>query len=175
MKAEIEDYIRTLPVKSAFFHPASFMQNFHSRMGPRPVGDGTYAMANILKPTTPIPLIDVVDDTGKFVGSILAEPDKYQGQVFSAATRLYTFQEITEIMSKATGKTVRYNELPVDVYRGFMRPGFADPMVQMMLLIRDYGYYGPEQEQKVEWTAKQARGKLTTLEDYLAKNPLTLE
>jgi hypothetical protein len=37
------------------------------------------------------------------------------------------------------------------------------------------GYYGPDTEAKVSWTAKQARGKLTTLEEYFEKCPLVLE
>jgi uncharacterized protein YbjT (DUF2867 family) len=41
-KAEVEEYIRTLPIKSAFFAPGSFMQNFGSNMAPHPTSDGTY-------------------------------------------------------------------------------------------------------------------------------------
>jgi uncharacterized protein YbjT (DUF2867 family) len=33
-KAEVEDYIRTLPIKSAFFAPATFMQNLSGMIGP---------------------------------------------------------------------------------------------------------------------------------------------
>ena len=44
-----------------------------------------------------------------------------------------------------------------------------------MLYIRDFGYYGAETSPKVEWSAKNARGKLTTLEEYLKENPVKLE
>ena len=174
VKAEIEDYIRTQPMKSAFFAPGSFMQNFSHFMGPRPAGDGTYAIANFVKPETQLPLIDTVDDTGKYVGAILNEPEKYEGQVFSAATRLYSYSEIVETMSKASGKTVNYKQLPLNVWSSFLPAQSADYMVDMFLWIQDYGYYGPKTEELVDWTAMQARGKLTTLDEYLAKCPLHL-
>ena len=175
VKAEIEDYIRTQPIKSAFFAPGSFMQNFGHFMGPRPAGDGTYAIAHFVKPETKLPLIDTVDDTGKYVGTILAEPEKYEGKVFSASTRLYSYSEIVETMSKASGKTVNYKQLPLNVWKSFLPAESADYLVDMFLWIQDYGYYGPQTEELVQWTAKQARGKLTTLEEYLVKCPLHLQ
>ena len=175
VKAEIEDYIRTKPMKSAFFAPGSFMQNFNHFMGPRPVGDGTYAIANFVKPETQLPLIDTVDDTGKYVSAILANPDKYEGKVFSSSTRLYTYREIVETMSKSSGKTVHYKQLPLDVWKSFLPAESADYLVDMFLWIQDYGYYGPQTEELVNWTAKQARGDLTTLEEYLVKRPLNLQ
>ncbi|ELR18519.1 uncharacterized protein ACA1_045620 [Acanthamoeba castellanii str. Neff] len=179
-KAEVEEYIRGLPLNSAFFSPGGFMKNFHTVMAPRPVGDGTYTLANMLKPTTQLPLIDIAGDTGKFVGAILAEPDKYAGATFVAATRLYSMDEIAQTISEATGQTVRYTELPEEVFRGFMTGSdgssqLADNMVEMMALYRDHGYFGPRQRELIEWTTQQARGKLTTLAEYLAKNPINLK
>lgn len=175
VKAEIEEYIRAQPMKSAFFAPGSFMQNFTHFMAPRPAGDGTYAIANFVTPETQLPLIDIVDDSGKYVGAILAEPDKYQGKVFSASTRLYSYSEIVKTMSKASGKTINYKQLPLNVWSSFLPAESKDYMIDMFLWIQDYGYYGPQTEELVDWTAKQARGKLTTLEEYLAKRPLHLE
>ncbi|KAI9754394.1 MAG: hypothetical protein M4579_004732 [Chaenotheca gracillima] len=175
-KAEVEAYIRTLPIKSAFFAPGSFMQNFtNMMMTPQPMGDGTYAIANVVTPQTQLPLIEITADTGKYVGAILAEPDKYEGKVFAAATKLYSFEEIVEAMSKATGKTVKYNQLPESVMRGFLPPAAAEDLIQMFYWFQDYGYYGPQSKELIEWAAQNARGKLTTLEEYLVKNPLVLQ
>ena len=174
-KAEVEEYIRTLPIKSAFFAPGSFMQNFSSNMAPRPVGDGTYAISGFVSPKTKLPCIDTVGDTGKYVGAILAEPDEYEGKVFSASTDVWTFEEIAEAMSKASGKTVKYNQLPLDVWRGFLPKGSEGNLVGMFQWLEDFGYFGPNTDEKVAWTAKQARGKLTTLEKYFEKNPLKLQ
>lgn len=175
-KGEVEDYIRSLPIKSSFFAPASFMENYHEVFIPRPTqdGSGTYNIATMMKPDVPIPHIAAILDSGKYVGAILADPDKYEGKTFSAATTFYTFNEVVEAMSKACGKTVKYVQLPVDVFRSFMPPERAEVMVDMVMYFEEYGLYGPNAKRLVEWTAKQARGKLTTLDEYFKLNPLQL-
>ena len=174
-KAEVEEYIRGLKIKSAFFAPGSFMQNFASNMAPNPAGDGTYAMANFVSPQTKLPCIDTVDDTGKYIGAILANPDEFEGKVLSASTDTWTFEEIAQVMSKASGRVVKYNQLPLEVWKGFLRPGSEGNLVGMFQWIEEFGYYGPETESKVKWTAGKARGKLTTLEEYFEKFPLCLQ
>ncbi|KAF2186752.1 NAD(P)-binding protein [Zopfia rhizophila CBS 207.26] len=176
VKAEIETYIRGLPVKSAFYAPGSYMQNFFDQMAPQPApaNDGTYVVANLCSSDTQLPLIDVTD-TGKWVGAILAEPEKYEGKFLAAAERLYSFKEITEIMSRVSGKTVVYQQVPDEVFKGWLPEAFREQLSEMMVHIREYGYYGPKMKEEVEWAAKQARGELTTLGEFLKKNPLKLE
>ncbi|KAI8597763.1 NmrA family transcriptional regulator [Dissophora ornata] len=175
VKYDIEQYIRSLPIKSAFFAPGFFMQNFGTVWPVLPVGDGTYAISNIVTPDTKVALIETVSDSGKYVGAILAEPDKYEGKTFSAATSLYSYEEIVQAISKATGKTVKYNQLPVSVFHGFLPPSAADYLVDMSLYLQDFGTYGPQTEELVGWSAQNARGKVTTLEEYLVKNPIQLQ
>lgn len=62
VKAEIEAYIRSLPVQSAFFAPASFMQNLTGRSAPRPAQEGSgadYVMVDMLPGDARVPYIDV--------------------------------------------------------------------------------------------------------------------
>lgn len=173
-KAEVEEYIRTLPIKSAFFAPGSFMQNFSSIMKPHHGGNGTYMLANVLAPDSKLPLIDI-EETGKYVGPILADPDAFEGKIIAGATRLYTMQETVEIMSKCTGKKVVYKELSEEVFRSFLPANVVEYMVHMLLYIRDFGYYGTGTQELVDWSAANARGSLTTLEEYFAKHPLQLD
>lgn len=174
-KAEIEEYIRSLPVKSAFFAPGSFMQNFSTHLVPRPspAGDGTFVIANIGNNDTLYPLIDITD-TGKWTGAILADPEKFEGKFFAAAERLYTMPEACELISKCTGKTVKYQQLPDEVLKGFFPEAIREQMYEMWAFVRDFGYYGSDMKEQVEWTAKQARGKLTSLEEFLNKEKYTL-
>jgi len=172
-KAEIETYIRGLPVKSAFFAPGGFMQNFSTMEAPQPVGNGTYMMANIMTPESVVPLIDI-HETGHWVGAILAEPDKYAGKVFAAAEGLYSKQQIAEIISQKSGKTVKYQQIPVDVFKGFLPPMLGDDISSMWQYIEDFGYYGPDSKEKIAWTKAQVRGKVSTFGEYLEKNPLKL-
>lgn len=174
-KAEVEEHIRALPIRSAFFAPGSFMQNFSGMMAPRPVGDGTYAIASVAAPQTQLPLIDITSDAGKFVGTILAEPEKFEGKVLSSAARLYTMEEIVQIISKETGKTVRYTQLPESVFRGFLPPHGADHLVQMLLYFQDVGYFGPNTKEAVEWTLRNVRAKPTLFEEYIARRAPILD
>jgi uncharacterized protein YbjT (DUF2867 family) len=60
-KAEVEDYIRALPIKSAFFAPGSFMQNFGSNMKPR-ARQGTGPMCwQTLSLPTPSCLLSILE------------------------------------------------------------------------------------------------------------------
>ncbi|KAF9437923.1 hypothetical protein BGZ76_010553 [Entomortierella beljakovae] len=165
-KAEVEDYIRTLPIKSAFFAPCFFMQNFCSIMAPQRTEDGTYVISNIVSPQTELPLINIIGDGGKYIGAILAEPEKFEGKVLTAATEIKTFEEVAQVISKATGKTVKYSQIPESVYRGFLPPSMADELIDMLLFYQDFGYSGPRTRELVEETAKTARGKLTTFEEF---------
>jgi uncharacterized protein YbjT (DUF2867 family) len=169
-KYDVEQYIRSLPIKSAFFAPASFMQNFSTNMAPHPMGDGTFALANVIRPESKLPLIDTEGDSGKYIGAILVEPEKYEGKIFSAATDFYSMEEIVQTMSRVSGKTVKYNQIPVEVFKGFLPPDMADCVTEMLLYIEEFGYYGSESKERVAWTVENARGKLTTLEEYLTKN-----
>ncbi|KAG0286496.1 hypothetical protein BGZ98_005056, partial [Dissophora globulifera] len=72
-------------------------------------------------------------------------------------------------MSKATGKTVKYHQLTAEVFKSFFPPGFGDTVVSVLQYIQDYGYYGPQSVELVEWSAQNARGKLSTFDEFLAR------
>ncbi|KAL4983050.1 hscarg dehydrogenase [Aspergillus falconensis] len=177
-KAEVEAYIRTLPIRSAFVAPGCFMSNFHESMAPHPdphsAKEGVYALAMPVPPETKLPLIHTYGDLGKWVAAILEDFDAYEGKVLACATKLYTLTEAVEIISRQSGKEVVYKQVPVDVWKGFLPPLMADPVAEMLQYFYEYGYYGKDTETKVHWSAAQAKGVLTTLEEYLATHPLRL-
>jgi hypothetical protein len=61
------------------------------------------------------------------------------------------------------------------VFKGFMPEGMREALYEMWAFMRDYGYFGNDMKEQVEWTVQQARGKLTGLEEYLRKVEYTLE
>jgi uncharacterized protein YbjT (DUF2867 family) len=176
VKAEIETYIRTLPIKSSFYAPGSFMQNLYTSMAPRPSwsGDGTYILPSLCNADTLLPLIDITD-TGKFVGAILAEPDKYEGKFFAAAEGLYSYSQMAEILSKVTGKEVKFQKVDDEMFKSFLPEGFREQLYEMMVHCRDYGYYGENMKADVQWASEQAKGHLTTLEEFLTRENFKLE
>lgn len=174
-KAKVEQYIRGLPIKSAFYSPGFFMENFQSLsfLAPQQAPDGTWIMARHNSPKAQLPMIDAVGDTGKFIGAILAEPDKYEGKMFCAAAALYSLEEVVTTMSKATGKTVVYKQIPLEDFKNSLSFG-NDIFVEAFSYPEEFGYFGPDSEKSIIWAAENARGRLSTFEEYLAAHPLQL-
>jgi uncharacterized protein YbjT (DUF2867 family) len=174
-KAKIEQYIRGLKIKSAFYSPASFMENFQAQtfLAPREAPDGTWILARNTSPQTQFPLIDAVGDSGKFVGAILAEPEKYEGKTFCGAAAIYTLEEIAAIMSKATGKTVIYKQVSNEEFKKSL-PFMADLFAEGFSFGEEFGYFGPDSKELIDWAVKNARGRLSTLEEYFEAHPLQL-
>ncbi|KAL8644231.1 MAG: hypothetical protein Q9210_007360 [Variospora velana] len=175
-KAQAERYIRTLPIKSAFYSPGFFMENFHAMpfLAPRPAGDGTtWVLERHTSPQARVPLINASGDTGKFIGAILADPDRFEGKTFCAATKLYSWEETAAAMSEATGKRVVARQVPVQEFRA-MTPFAPDEFVETFGFGAEFGYYGEETEGLVAWAAENARGRPLTLEECLKAHPLQL-
>lgn len=175
-KAKAERYMRGLPIKTAFYSPAGFMSNFNTFpvFSPKKSSDGSWVLTTCLGPKSKVALVDVVGDTGKFIGAILAEPDVYEGKTFCAATAFYSYEEITAIMSKASGKTVVIKQIPTEDFKKSM-PYAADVITESFCSMDEFGYWGSDSEDLVAWAGKHARGKLTTFEEYLEANPLQLQ
>ncbi|KAF9974693.1 hypothetical protein BGZ73_001851 [Actinomortierella ambigua] len=187
-KYEMEQLIRALSashgIQSTFFSPAVFTQNLHGWLRPRPLHrEGksttttTFAIHAPYFPTTVYPWTDVTADTGKWVAAAVENPSEYDGQVFCAATRVYSMEEIVQAVSRATGKTVVLESLSEDEYRKQHPPAAHDALYAMTRFLNEFPYYGPDQEAKMQWAQEQARpfGELSTIEDYLARNPLILD
>lgn len=175
-KAKAEQYIRSLPIKSAFYSPGSFMENYQAIpfLSPQLAGDGTWVLAHHISPKTRFPLIDATRDTGKFIGAILAEPDKYEGTTFHAAVALYSLEETAALMAKATGQIVVYKQISTEDARKSI-PFGADSFIELYSFIEEFGGFGsPEPEKLVAWATENVRGKLTTFEEFLKANSFHL-
>jgi len=174
-KAKVEEYIRGLPIKSAFYSPGFFMDNFVAQpfLSPRKESDGTWALVRHISGKTRLPYIDAVKNTGNFVGAILAEPEKYAGKTFCAAQAHYTLEEQAALISKTTGKTVVYKQVSAEEFKNSL-PVMAELFTEAFTALEEFGYWGPGSEKLVAWAIENSRGALTTLEEYFQENPLQL-
>ena len=174
-KAKVEQYIRGLRIKSAFYSPGVFMENFQSIpfMAPQKAPDGTWVIARHNSPEAQLAMINATGDVGKFVGTILAEPEKYKGKTLCAAVAFYSLTEVAAIMYKATGKTVVYKQISLEDFKNNLSFG-QDIFAEVFSFLEEFGYFGPNSEKLVGWAAGNARGKLTTFEEYLEAHPLQL-
>jgi uncharacterized protein YbjT (DUF2867 family) len=151
-KAEVEQYIMKLSIKSIFLVSGSFMQNFNTNRKSQLVDDSTYMLANIISPCAKLPLINI-EGTSKYVAAILANPDQFEGKVLAGATQLSTMEEIVQIISESSGKEVASNQLPGSVFRNFVPPTIVDYLFDILLYIQDFGYCGSRTEDLVAWSA----------------------
>lgn len=176
-KAKAEQYIRGLPIRSAFFAPGAFMDNItpHSLFAPKLGSDGSWAISLSASPQMQLPMINAAGDSGKFVGAILAEPDKYEGNTLRAATALYSMDQIAASLSKMSGKTVVYKQDPSGAALSNFPPMAADLFTDYFAYGSEFGYFGPGTEESVASAASHARGKLSTLDEYLQAHPFKLE
>lgn len=174
-KAKIELYIRDLPIKSAFYSPGFFMENFESQpfLNPQKTPDGTWVLYRSTPPETLYPYIDAVGDSGKFIGAILAEPEKYEGKTFCAAQAFYTMEDIAAILSKTTGKKVIYKQVSRMDFKKTI-PFLPEVLDEAFAALSEFGYWGKDSEKLVAWAAENARGRLTTLEEFFTAHPLQL-
>ncbi|KAL8743543.1 MAG: hypothetical protein Q9184_008099, partial [Pyrenodesmia sp. 2 TL-2023] len=120
-----------------------------------------------------VPLIDAVGDSGKFIGAILGDPDKFEGKTFCAATALYTWEDVAAIMSRVTGKTVFAQKITLEDFKK-STPFAPDIFAETFSSGEEFGYYGPDSEKLVAWAADNARGRPSTLEEFLQVHPLQL-
>jgi hypothetical protein len=174
-KYEVEQYIRKLPIKSSHFVPAHFYQNIHTQYKPKPLGDGVYGMVNFFSSETAVPYIDIAEDTGKWVGPMLANQDKFAGKAVACATEMYTQTQVAEAMSRSSGKTIRHVQVPLEEWESHVPDGIRKMISEMWQYIGDIGYYGAKQQDELEWGRQQAKGKLTDIDEYLKREPLLLD
>lgn len=148
-KAHIEQYIRKSGLPASFFMPGFYMSNIPGgmfRQAP-PNNDWTFALP--IPGSTPIPLLNTADDTGKFVKGILNNREKTLGKRIYGATDYYTIDEIVKEFKEQypeAGKTAKSAELPHDVFKGIMmKTGApeksAEELLQNMRLMNEFGYY----------------------------------
>ncbi|CAK3983495.1 phosphotransferase enzyme family [Lecanosticta acicola] len=107
-------------------------------------------------------------------GAILAQPDEYAGKTFCSSSFIYTILKITETTSKACGKPVRCKQVPKDVFCKLLPGTNRDTLLNMFCYFEYCGYYGYDSKQLVDWAATHARGKVSSFEQSLQREPLSV-
>lgn len=150
-KWKVEEYVRSLGLPATFLRPAFFMDNFNwSRDA---VMGGTFSSMG-LDADKPLQLI-AADDIGVFATLAFDNPQKYIGQGIELAGDELTEVQITEVMSKVTGKKVEL---------GPAGPPMNDDVAAMFTWFNDAGY-----EADIP-ALKKAYPDLMNLETWLRKN-----
>lgn len=159
-KADVEEYIRSLPIRAAFYRPGWFMQNqltFSKPVREEGDRDGTYVL-KVLFPGceahTLVPLVDN-EDIGKYLQPFLDDTEKYDRVGLTACSAFVTPVQMCEVWSRVTGRVVEF-EKKGDGVGGTDGDG-------------DSWYYGEGSKKAMEWTLAQMEEKATSWEEFVGR------
>jgi len=163
IKAELEEYAKSLHLPATFVQPASYYENFLNVFMPRrdedgnlyfgfPQGDTKLAMTS-------------VEDLGGVVKAVFRHPAEYIGRVVGVVGDDRTFAEYTDMMSRVLGRRIYYVYIPHEEYAGLDFPG-AEEIANMFEVRR---LFIPEQRVKMI-ESYALNPSMQPFERWLAKN-----
>ena len=125
-KGGVENYLDEIGVPNTSTRYSFYYENFIS-FPPQKNDDGTFTMTWPMKGA-----MDTVcvADGGPAVAAIFDNPGEYIGKKVGLSGDKMTMSEYAAIVTKVTGKTLKYNEVPYDVFAKFPFPG-ADALAVM--------------------------------------------
>jgi len=111
-KYEVEKYIAKVGVRATILAPVSFMENLY--FAKEQLAKGIYAAA--LPPTRALAQVAVVD-IGAVAVRLLEVAGRFTGKRFDLASDELTGNDALAILSRVTGRSFDYYQIPLDVIR----------------------------------------------------------
>jgi hypothetical protein len=164
-KALVEDYLRTLPLRSSFIQLAFFYSNFLEYYVPRPEADGSLSFAVYLPPDARVPFVDPLTATGPAVLALFDDPQAYDGRTLPVIGEVLTAREIVDTFVRVTGRRAHYTSAYAreDLLRNFPAFGADEWLVRelvgMVTYAVEYGYYAADRD--LAWSRRIDPGALT--------------
>jgi uncharacterized protein YbjT (DUF2867 family) len=103
-KTRIEEHVRTLPITTTIIRPAGFMETL--MMPGSGLDEGRFSF--FVRPDQPIQLV-AVEDIGKVVAAIFADPERFGGVTLEVASDKVTGHEIEIALTEAAGHPIVYS------------------------------------------------------------------
>lgn len=135
-KGEADQFFADAGVPTTYLLASFYWDNFiHFGSGPKKGPDGTYLLT---LPIGQAPMAGVAaEDIGGVAYGIFKAGPSLAGARIGVAGEHLTGDQMAAALTKALGKTVRYNEVEPAVYRSFGFPG-ADDLGNMFQFYRDF-------------------------------------
>lgn len=168
-KANVEEYIRTLPVTSSFIYMAFFYTNLIEFYPPALKGD-TLIFPIYLPKDFRAPFVDPLTATGPAVLEIFSNPDKYSGKSLPVIGDIISPQEMVDTFSKVTGKKAEYSSAytRAEMLKHFPEFNSNEDLVREILGMAEYaleyGYFGKDRD--MLWS-RQINPDTLTWEQFL--------
>lgn len=168
LKAKMEAYARQQDLPATYVHLAFFFDNFLNFTKPQKQADGTYSFGF---PQGETLLAGIgAEDIGGAVATIFERRDEYLGQTVYLVGDDITADEYASIMTKLTGRTVRYNYIPRDAFAALGFPS-AEEIANMFEFYRTFV---PSRQTDLAHT-RELYAPVQTFETWLSKNTAKLE
>jgi uncharacterized protein YbjT (DUF2867 family) len=135
-KGEADQIFRDLGVPTTFLVTSFYWDNLIAfGMGPKKGADGQLA---ITLPMGNSRLAGIAaEDIGRCAYGVFKKGKELIGKTVGIAGEFLTCAQMAAALTRALGRTVRYNEITPEVYRGFGFPG-ADDLGNMFQIYRDF-------------------------------------
>jgi uncharacterized protein YbjT (DUF2867 family) len=111
-KYEVEKHIVRIGVRATVLAPVYFMENLY--FGKEQLAKGIYATP--LPPTRQLAQVAVAD-IGAVAVRLLEDPGRFAGKRFDLASDDLTGNDVVAILSRVTGRSFTYFQVPLDVIR----------------------------------------------------------
>lgn len=150
-KANIEAYIRTLPVVSSFIYMAFFYTNLIEFYTPAMKGD-TMIFPIYLPEDFRAPFVDPLTATGPAVLEIFSKPGEYAGKSLPVIGDIISPREMVDTFVRVTGRKAAYSSAfsSEELLRHFPEFGANETLVReisgMVTYAVDYGYFGKDRD-----------------------------
>jgi len=115
-KWQIEQHIHALGLPATILRPPFFMETLIAPRTDVPNGTSSSTFSVAVKPDVPMGLI-AVDDIGAFAALAFEHPEDYLGKTIEIAGDILTPLQISDAISRATGISVPYVQIPVEALR----------------------------------------------------------
>jgi uncharacterized protein YbjT (DUF2867 family) len=109
-KARVEAHVRTLPIVTSIIRPAAFMEML--MMPGFGLDEGCFNF--FMRPDQPMQLV-AVEDIGRIVAAIFADPARFGGTVLEIASDVVTGQNLEDLFTQAAGRPIVYSRFSGEV------------------------------------------------------------
>lgn len=149
-----------------FVEAPFYFQNLTGMMQPQPLGDSRTGWAVPIDPAAEVIHVGDILDFGRVVARAFEAPEQVNGQYLSVAAERTSWNEIAAALN-ALGHDLSVVHVPPEVYDGFF-PGAAE-MREMFEYFGQYGYFGPNSDQKLAQARAVHPEPLTSFADWAAE------
>lgn len=140
-KARLEALARDREIFATFVHVAFYYENFLYNCPPQREEDGDYGFGF---PLGHAQLSAVsVEDVGGVIAAVLRRPEAFQGKTVQVVGDQLAADEYAQLISQATGRTVRYQHISREDFAALPIPGAA-ALADMFELFRTHLKARPE-------------------------------